>query len=372
MAKARDLRQAIAAVADHPGPVFSAYVSVNAAIPENQERAYLVRVRDAMDDLGVPEDLQKQVRGYLEAETHPRARTIALFAAEDGLFEDYRLHVDVPESFGWGDPDVAPLTLVMDEYEPYGAVVLDAERFRYFVVSPLGSPDGGEEIKGSGMREVDLRPSQPHPRSHGSTDMDPAGRTQQAKAHRYYKEMGELTRDVTFREGVRRLILAGPTEVTSAFREVLPNELKDRVVAEEPIELGAPEGELLDRLEAVRERAEFEREKELLAEIRETGVRGPDETVAALQEENRVYHLAALWKLEGETRWCDNDGLAIRDATAEECPFCGQQTRVRPLVDVLVDLAAARGARLDFVRCENENADALRDEFGGVAGLTRF
>jgi peptide subunit release factor 1 (eRF1) len=109
-----------------------------------------------------------------------------------------------------------------------------------------------------------------------------------------------------------------------------------------------------------------------LDEIRESGVRGPDETISALQEENRVYHLAALWELEGERRWCDNDGLAIRDITAKECPFCGQETRTRPLTDVLVDLAAARGASLDFIRGENERTDALRDEFGGIAGLTRF
>jgi peptide subunit release factor 1 (eRF1) len=190
--------------------------------------------------------------------------------------------------------------------------------------------------------------------------------------HRFYKEMGELTRDVTFREGVRRLILAGPTEVTAGFRDALPNDLKDRVVAEEPIELGAPEGELLDKLEAIRERAEHERERELLGKIRESGVRGADETIAALQEENRVYHLAVLWELAGDMRWCDNDGLAIHDITAEECPFCGQKTRLRPLTGILVDLAAARGARLDFFRGENENTDALRDELGGVAGLTRF
>lgn len=110
----------------------------------------------------------------------------------------------------------------------------------------------------------------------------------------------------------------------------------------------------------------------MLDEIRERGVRGPDETIVALQEENRVYHLAALWEMEADMRWCDNDGLAIRDATAEECPFCGQKSRVRPLTDVLVDLAAARGARLDFKLGENENTVVLRDEFGGLAGLTRF
>ena len=367
---AQDLRDAIASVADRPGPVFSAYTSVNAAIPENQERAYLVRMRDAMNDLGVPEELQRRVREYVEAEAHPRARTLVLFAAEDGLFEVYRLHVDVPESFRWGDPYVAPLTLVMDEYEPYGAAVLDAERFRYFVVSPLASTREGEEVKANGFRELDVHPSQPYPR--GGTDFEPASRRTEAHVHRFYNELGKLTRDVTFREGVRRLILAGPRERTAEFRETLPNELKDRVVAEEHIDLGAPEGELLDRLEAIRERAEHQRERELLDEIRESGVSGLDETIAALQEENRVYHLAALWDLEGETRWCDNDQLAIRDITAEECPFCGQKTRIRPLTDVLVDLAAARGARLDFMLGENENTDTLRHEFGGLAGLTRF
>jgi hypothetical protein len=367
---AQDLRQTIASVTGRPGPVFSAYVSVNAAIPENQERAYLIRLRDAMNDEGVPKGLQRRVREYLEAETHPRASTLALFAAEDGLFEVYRLHVDIPESFRWGDPYVAPLSLIMDEYAPYGAAVLDAERFRFFVVSPLASPEEGEEIKANGFREVDVHPSQPYPR--GGTDFEPASRRTEAHVHRFYNELGKLTRDLTFREGVQRLILAGPKERTAEFREALPNDLKDRVVAEEHVDLGAPEGELLDRLEAIRERAEHEREGELLAEIRERGVTGLDETIAALQEENRIYHLAVLWDLEGEICWCDNDQLAIRDMGAEECPFCGQKTRVRPLTDVLVDLAAARGARLDFMIGENENTDILRDQFGGIAGLTRF
>jgi peptide subunit release factor 1 (eRF1) len=370
MAQDQDLRQTITSVAGRPGPVLSAYLSVNADIPENQGRAYLVRLRDAMNDEGVPRALQKRVREYVEDETHPEARTLAIFAGEDGRFEIYRLQVDVPESFRWGDPYVAPLTLVLDEYEPYGAVVLDAETFRYFVVSPLSIAHGEEEMKASGFSEVNVHPSEPYPR--GGTDFEPASRRTKAHVHSFYKELGKLTRDVTFREGVQRLILAGPRERTAEFRRTLPNELQDRVVAEEHVDLGAPEGELLDRLEAVRERAEYEREKELLDEIRESGVRGLDATVAALQEENRVYHLAALWELDAEIRWCDNDQLAIREATREECPFCGQRTRVRPLTDVLVDLAAARGARVDFMRGENENTDTLRDEFGGIAGLTRF
>src|ERR687893_818598 len=159
MAQTQEIRQAITQMAGRGGPMLSAYVSVNASIPENQGQAYLVRLKDAMNDEGVPEGLQKRVREYVESETHPGARTLAIFAAEDGLFEVYRLQVDLPESFRWGDPYVAPLMLAMDEYEPYGAAVLDAERFRYFVVSPLANPDEGEEVKASGFREVDLNPN---------------------------------------------------------------------------------------------------------------------------------------------------------------------------------------------------------------------
>jgi peptide subunit release factor 1 (eRF1) len=367
---AQNLGQTITTIAGRTGPILSAYLSVNADIPENQRRAYLVRLRDAMNDEGVPEDVQQRVREYAEAETHPEARTLAIFVDEDDLFEVHRLQVDVPESFRWGDPYVAPLALVLDEYEPYGAAVLDAERLRYFVVSPLGDVGGEQEMKANGFREIDVHPSESPPR--GGTDHDAASRRREAHIHHFYKELGELIRNVTFQEGVRRLILAGPGERTAEFRRAMPNELQERVVAEEHVDVGAPEDEILDRLEAVRERAEHEREKVLLDEIRESGVRGLDETVAALQEENRVYHLAALWELDAETRWCDNDQLAIREITSEQCPFCGRKTRVRQLTDVLVDLTAARGARLDFVMGDNENTDTLRDEFGGIAGLTRF
>ncbi len=216
---------------------------------------------------------------------------------------------------------------------------------------------------------MDLAPQTPGPR--GKSDYDPVSRRSEANIHRYYNELGGLIREVTFREGVRRLILAGPRERTAELRKNLPEEVRERVVAEEHVDLGAPEGELLERLESAREEAERRRQKELLEEIRESGVRGLEPTLKALQEENRVHHLALLWDLDGEIRWSDADGLAIEDITSEKSPFSGEPTRVRPLLDVLLELAASRGARVDLIRDE-ENARVLREELGGVAGLTRF
>jgi peptide subunit release factor 1 (eRF1) len=133
--------------------------------------------------------------------------------------------------------------------------------------------------------------------------------------------------------------------------------------------LGAPENEVAKRLPEIEERLEREEEKELLAEAGERGVRGLKATLSALAE-GRVYLLIASWPSSGEVCWCDPCTLAFAAVTPEECLYCGGRTRRRRLPNALVDLAAARDARIEFIR--GENAEALRRGFGGLAGLTRF
>jgi hypothetical protein len=164
--------------------------------------------------------------------------------------------------------------------------------------------------------------------------------------------------------------------------------VKEKVVAEENVATNAPEAEIMEQFEAIQEGAERKREDGLIEKARENGVRGVKDTIEALQE-GRVFHVIALYELEGEIRWCDHDELAIMNIAQEECPFCGRQTRVRPLMDVLIDLATNRGARLEYVRARDEfgetpnediekqreqkdAADVLREEFEGLAGLLRY
>ena len=387
MTQAEDVRLLKEHLEGHPGPVLSVCLSVNARYPENQGQAYKVRLKDALEELEVPEELSKRVRESVEEEVHPRARTLMFFAAEDGLFERYNLQLDLPEAYRFGEPYLAPLVLALDEHEPYGVALFDAERFRFFVSAPLEDPADGSHGASSGFfREVDLRPSKPYPR--GGMDFEPVSRRTEANVHKWYNELGELTRKLAFQENVRHLILAGPKERTADFRDRLPQEIKKRVVAEENIPSEAPEKWFFDRLEAVHERTENERKAGLIAQARENGVYGIKDTIEALQE-GRVYHLICLWQIEDEIRWCDHDKLAITNVAQEECPFCGRRTRVRPVMDVLVDLAAARSARLEFVRAQNEvaetpnrdmseernrneAADILRKEFGGIVGLLRY
>ena len=376
----------------HEGPVLSVYLSVNPRYNTNQGQAYKIRLKDAFKGIeDLPQEMAERVREQVEDETPPPgSRTLVFFVAQDGFFERYDLQVDLPEVVRFGDPHVAPLVLAVDEHEPYGVAIVESEEFRFFVSTPplIVEEDRGEIVGSGFFREVDLKPTGMYPVSGGSTDMDPAGRAQQSHQHLFFKQAGEVTQKVAFQDKVRRLIIAGTKQRTSAFRDALPQQIKDRVVAEEHLATGAPMGEIFERIEAVVERVEREEEAELISQVRENGVRGIKDTVEALQE-GRVYQVVALWGLDAEIRWCDNDELAITEVTQKECPYCGRDTRVRPLNDVLVDLAAARDARVEYVvahnevaatpnediekeRSADEPADVLRHEFEGLAGLLRY
>ena len=389
MTQAEDIRRLKERLEGHPGPVLSVYLSVNARSNENQRQAYKVRLKDYLKENEVPEDLAGPIREEVEREFRPGARTLIFFAARDGLFERYDVQVDLPEALHYGDPYLAPLVLALDEHEPYGVALLDAEEFRFFVSAPMEEPAHASKGASSGFfREVDIESKQPYPKVGGTRDADPAGRTREDHRHRYFKELAELTQKLALRDNVRHLILAGPEDRTAEFRRTLPQQIKERVVAEEHVASRAPENEVMEAFEAIIERAENERKAALIAQAREDGVRGVKDTIEALQE-GRVHHVISLWQIEGEIRWCDHDELAVTDIAQEECPFCGRHTRVRPIIDVLVDLAAARSARLEFVRARNEvsetpnedisqegdreePADVLRQEFDGLVGLLRY
>jgi peptide subunit release factor 1 (eRF1) len=165
------------------------------------------------------------------------------------------------------------------------------------------------------------------------------------------------------------LILAGPEERTAAFLSTLPQEVQDLVAETIHLPAEASEAEVMERISSVEERIERKQEEQILIAARERGVHGLQNTLEALQE-GRVYHLLVPWPLDREVRWCDACATAFVDASEEVCPSCGGPTRARPLTSVLLNLATDRGARIEFM--SGENAESLREEFGGLAGLVRF
>ncbi|WP_273888754.1 VLRF1 family aeRF1-type release factor [Rubrobacter naiadicus] len=363
-----DLRDLKERVAGRRPPLLSVYLNVNPGNPENRNRAYVIRLKDALREEGVPKGFAGEVVGYVE-ELRPRMRTLVLFSSPEGWREVRWIGVELPEEVFWGEPYVAPLDLAVDEYAPVGVVVVDAKRVR-LLVSSLGSLE--EELKEAnvfdtaGWREITLSPSSASPQ--GGMAHDLFERRVEEWVRRFYKRAAGEVGDHVKSLGLRRLILAGPEERTAEFVAELPREAKDLVAARIHLPQDVSEGELARRISETEEEIERSEESELLRELRERGVRGLEETLRAL-DEGRIYRVAVPWPLPDEISWCDSCGVALA-AGHERCPYCGGPVRTRRLANALSGLAASRGASVEFVR--GENARALREELGGIAGLPRF
>ena len=151
---------------------------------------------------------------YVEGEQF-KARTLALFAAPDGLFETYWLQAKLPGGgVRWGEPDVAPLELAIDEYEPSGIALLDAKKFRFFA-SSLGEikeeMNARNVFSRAGWRQVTVKTSTVTPGA--GADRDAFEHWLEARIARFYRELGKTLQELVEQFGIRRLILAGPEEV---------------------------------------------------------------------------------------------------------------------------------------------------------------
>ncbi|QYJ14570.1 hypothetical protein Rxycam_00372 [Rubrobacter xylanophilus DSM 9941] len=370
MLNVEELRRIKDRVGGFTEPVLSVYLNTNPAAPENRNKAYVLRLKDALKELGVSRELSDTVLRQVE-ERQRLGRTLVLFASREGKTEAFSLQTEMSEEILWGEPHLAPLQLVIDEYQPTGVVLVDAKRFRFFVTS-LGQIE--EELGAAnvfdtaGWREVTISPSSASPQ--GGMAQDLFERRVEAQTKRFYKELGEEIRRLVAQFGIKRLILAGPEERTAAFAEALPSEVSRLVGGRAHLPTGASEAEVLRRVSEMEERLEREEERALLTQARERGVYGLPETLEALAE-GRVHMLIVPWPFSGEVAWCDSCSLAVDRAREDGgCPYCGGKTRSRRAADALLDLAESRDAGIEFAR--GENAEALRRELGGLAGLTRF
>lgn len=389
-----EVRRIKESLKDLKTPALSLYLDINPAKLDNAGRAYALRAKDAMKALAVPEALAEKVLELLQHEVI-QAKTLALFADRERL-ELFPLQVELPlvravkTAFvdektsrlltdgalaHYGEPFLLPLVYALDEYERYGVVYVDQERWRVFEVF-LGEiaevKDAFLALDTEAWRRLSL--DAPGRRfnlsgiARGGAGQDLFAKRLAAWEERFYKALAhELVRHVEER-GFTRLLLMGPEEHTKLFLGYLPKRLKEKVVAELPSlpHPGASPGEVLKRLEPVLEEVERQAEMRLLEELEEAYPKaafGPE--VLARVQEGRVELWVLPWHLERELYACD--GLYLAEE-AQALAYC-QNPEKKPLAVVLPELAAGYAARVEFVRGEAERRLLER---GGMAALLRW
>lgn len=364
-------------------PVLSLYVHGSPLQPREDARAIALRASEGMKAADVPQRIVDRVRRHIE-QNPLQARTLAVFADEEDVYV-HRLHMELPvmnattgaAEVRWGEPYTAPLLLAIDDWERYGIVYLDRERWRFFetFLGEIEEIDEGVRAPSSGEIDwyEDAREAHPaYTASRASSLKDDFGKHLADRMHRFFKSMGHEVDRLVRTRGLDRLVLLGPADSTSHFEAVLPRPSRDRVVARLG---GLPNPEdtsparVLEHVGQTLRGVEREREAELLNAIREDGLWGFEACLEAMQQ-GRLYAVAVPWDQNRTVYEARPSGRVGPSHEAAVAYAPGDEVREIGFRRVLPELAARFGARVDFMRGDNEQR--LVSEMDGLAGLTRW
>jgi hypothetical protein len=368
--------------------VLSLYLDVDPTKPEHQSThpAYRIWLRNALRDLvdRQPRETAKVLaplteRVLVHVETRPPAgRGLVLFAA-DGLWQERVLPFPLVNRLSYGRPDVVPLLWALEEYNPYAILALDRERAR-LLVAYLGRTavvsEETLELDTSDWRFKAGRPPSFAQRlgtaaTRGSQRDTFVARVEDRVRRFWLGAVGaaaQWMRDL----GIERLVLAGPPEAVGAVRDLLPDPVRGRLVAQVHLSPDAGVPEIVERTLPVAVEAEHRHEVEVVRRLLDaagagSGVLGRASTVGVLVQEQAMMVVADR-DVAGEVWQCQVCGY-VAAAPHDRCPTCGGPVEVTPVPQVLPLLAQRSGAALEVVT--GAAAEALRP-YEGVGALLRY
>lgn len=343
-------------------PVLSVFLNVEPARRSKEE--YKLALRQLLKNVAgqaAPEDIERAER-YFNLEYNWQGKGVALFSClAGGLWQTYQLPVPIKDAaFVQGRPYVKILTDLMDQYAPYGVILVSKEGARLLSVSM-----GEIESSADHLGEETKRHRQGGPAAARYQRRD------DEQANHNLKASADLAATF-FRPRHKRLLLGGTDETVALFRTFLPKALQELVAATIPIDVTAPDSEVLAKsMEALKEVEKAEEAKLVeqaitLAAKGDTGATGLDDTLSAIQEE-RVHILLVNQDFHAPGYRCESCGY-VTAATPGKCTYCGGVlVPVDDVVEFVVSRVVERGGQVEFAHSSPKLKEA-----GGIGAILRY
>lgn len=355
-------------------PVASMYLDVDGR--RHPRRAdYVSRVEDLarrisdapasarQHERSLRDDAERIVRFVRDEFDRRGTRGLALFTSSGaGLWEALALPRPLRERTVVGPrPYLLPLEALLEAYETISVAIVDREKARLFR-SELGEIEEVSDV----LDEV------PGWHDQGGWAQARFQRHIMEHVQRHLKHVAEVLLRLQEQGRLQRLVLAGPEEVVAELDRELHDYVRRTVVRRTTLSMASAPGEVLERIRAIEQELEREREEEavsrLLAESEGgTGraVTGMADTLAAL-EAGRVDTLVLADDLEVKGARCRRCGHL--DLGDDRCPACGGE--MGPVPDLAEE--AVEGALRQRCRVETVPDASRLERVGGVGALLRF
>lgn len=360
-----DLRR----LSEYEGPE-RAFLSVYAPGEEGRSRLdhRLTTLRDVLEDQDETEELEhfdenvERVRSWLD-DNPPDAGTDCIFACYAlDLLEAHRIDLHVPPLARVGvAPYVRPLAELQDEYQTFAVVTADNDATRVFLVTAKESELAGR-IRGDVKQNV---------KKGGWSQKRYERRRDEALKH-YASDVADFLSRLARETSFDRLVLLGSEEALVAIEDQLDQQLAERVVARDTVDLDRERSELIEEAYEHQQNAERADERRLWRKIRaEFGrdglaVTGATDVLQAVLR-GQVDTILVERGIEIPGRLCRACETSVH-GTPETCPVCGGKSMAAvDLVNELTRQAERTGADVDY-------ADPIPGlgRVGGVAATLRY
>jgi peptide chain release factor subunit 1 len=367
--------EALAEVRSADAPIFSLYLDLRPErrMAEPPLTRFKTMLRQAEQQIGLDRQSHAyrerwaeeadRLRAWLEDEQPLQGRGLALLSCQSiGLWRAFRLPVPVRDRLEVADrPYLRPLATLLDEFEHYLVVLIDAGTARLIEVR-LGMAEEVAEVQGY------------VPPATGDV-VEKTGHRHDTYLRRHARYVVERAEDFWREQDHDWLVIGGTEEALGELRDQLPKALRERLVAELHLSPQADLGHILDRvLEIERERerrVEAQRVDELITAAHKGGaaVLGLDATLLAIVEE-RVRLLVVEEDFRQAGWECPNCRF-IGAAKQEMCPLCGTTLNPQPdIVEPALQRVLDQDGDIEVLR-NPESRQALA-RHGRIGALLRY
>jgi len=343
--------------------VLSVYLDTDLS-RQAKERCRLV-LRDKLQqvaDKSLAQDVSR-IERFLDYEYDWQAKGLVAFSCHKcDLWQAWPIEAPVPTLvFAAERPYLKPLTDLLDEYEPYGVILVDQEGARLFRVE-LGEIIEESESLGEAIKR----------HKQGGWSQATYQRRVDKQIMQNLKAVAEAATDLCKEHTCATLILAGADETLAQFQPLLPTHLQKAIIGSVPADMQSTSAEVLSKTLELALEDKHKKEDALVLQAvtaaakGEAAVMGLADTAYATRE-GRVRVLVVEQGYEAPGALCENCGY-VAPTQGQKCLFCGHSMRpVGNAVDLVTQKVLDSGGKVRVVAGNDKLAES-----GHIGALLRY
>ncbi len=341
--------------------VISLYLSLSPDRLKN--RSYIVEAKSLLKFVENNQELEgeyKRILDFLQTRFDPTSRSVVIFASpKDNFFQTYDIPIPVESNCIISrEPYIKPLVRLLEQYEKYCLVLVDGKKARIFSVF-MGSLEEHTYI----LDEV--------PGWHKQGGWSQARYQRHIGQHVYehLKKVGDATLSFFKREQFDRVIIGGPHEIATHFKNIIHIYLIRRFVGFISIDVDASIQEVEKRVFSHIDKVEAEDDIELMKRALENmgtmAVAGVGNVLEMLNQ-GRIQVLVVDPDLKEKGCLCPK--CHTISMTRKSCEVCGRDLEeTNDIVENIIEQSFELSGEIHFLA---KNMDLRK--LGGIVAILRW